>query len=279
MSRGAVQGISMTSKRKTEPKADPAAMPLFYKEPRRLLAQAHGDLCLKGERDFRFAASANAVPLMTPEFVEAQRSYPIVFVGEPAHPVAVLGLERANLFVSADGAWAADRYIPAYVRRYPFVFVETGEGAKLALGVDVASDRVVAAPGGGEGLSPLFVGAEPSPLTQEALRFCAALTASQQDTQAFCAALAEQELLVDQRAQGAFPGGEPFNVQGFRIVDAARLQALPDRVVLEWRRKGWLTLIDFHLASLSRWGDLLARQGGASQPLQARTPSAELADA
>ncbi|HZV09152.1 MAG TPA: SapC family protein, partial [Novosphingobium sp.] len=149
-------------------------------------------------------------------------------------------------------------------------------------GVDIDCERIVAAPDGGEGLAPLFSNGQPTELTQEALRFCAALQANQVATRAFCEALVAQDLLVEQQAQGTFPGGKPFNLQGFHIVDAQRVAGLPDSVVTEWHRNGWLTLIDFHLASLGRWQDLLHRQGAVS-PQLAETASpagaAELADA
>jgi len=256
-----------------------ARMPLFYQKPRVLIADAHRDLHLTAAHDFAFARATNAVPIMVPEFVEAQHSYPIVFVGEPVHPAVVLGLEQDNLFVAADGAWAEGRYVPAYVRRYPFVFIETADGEQLALGIDTASDRVVSAPDGGEGLVPLFDGDKPAPLTEGALRFSAALQASQVDTRAFCEALADQNLLIDQQAQGSFPDGRPFHVQGFRIVDAGLLAALPDEIVLDWNRKGWLALVHYHLASLACFRDLLARQGGVSEPLAELAEPAELVEA
>lgn len=252
----------MASTRNTQAERPAPNFPLFYKQPQALTPAVHGDLHLKGERDFRFASATNAVPIMAAEFFEAQRSYPIVFAGEPAYPVVALGLERDNLFVASDGAWAPERYVPAYVRRYPFVFIEAPDRSRYALGVDMASDRL-AATGVGEGARPLFENGEPSRLTQEALQFSSALQASQLATRTFCEALVETDLLVEQQAQGTLPDGKPFSVAGFRIVDAARLDALPDAVVLDWRKKGWLTLIDFHLASLGRWRDLLERQGAA----------------
>jgi hypothetical protein len=50
---------------------------------------------------------------------------------------------------------------------------------------------------------------------------------------------------------------------GFQVVDQARFTALPDTVVLDWHRKGWLALVHFHLASLERFVDLLAREGAS----------------
>jgi hypothetical protein len=258
----------MASKRtapaKPEPAASPLPLPLFYREPQILTAAAHGGLQLRRGGDFRFAAATNAAPIMAVEFVEAQHAYPIVFVGEPAHPAAVLGLARDNLFVSAEGGWAVERYIPAYVRRYPFVFIETADRAHYALGLDLASERVARAGEDGEGLIPLFQDGQPTQLVQDALQFCTALQASQQDTRAFCDALLAHDLLIAQQAHGAFPDGTPFNLQGFRVIDADRFANLPDAVVVEWHRKGWLALVHHHLASLKRWRELLDRQAATS---------------
>jgi hypothetical protein len=253
--------VASKSKPDAPAKPEPAPqLPLFYKQPQALVAGVHGGLRLTGQADFRFAAGTNAAPITATEFVEAMRFYPIVFVGEATHPSAVLGLDSRNLFVDADGGWAEGRYVPAYARRYPFVFIESADKSQYALGVDMASDRLTT-DADAASAQPLFVDGQPAPVTQDALRFCAALQADHATTRLFCQALADQELLVDQQAQGALPSGERFNVQGFRIIDAAKLQALPDEVVLDWRRKGWLTLIDLHLASLNRWRDLLDRQG------------------
>jgi hypothetical protein len=266
----------MTRKTKAE---QPAAMfPLFYRQPEALMATVHAGVRLTPETNFRFAAATNAVPIMMTEFVEAQRCYPIVFVGEPVHPATVLGLETDNLFVDGEGRWAQGQYIPAYVRRYPFVFIENVDQSQYALGIDAASERLVAEPE--QGIA-LFEGGQPTRFTEDALRFSAALQADQRSTRAFCEALVEQDLLIDQQAHGALPNGKRFNVQGFRIIDEGKFQALADSVVVEWHRKGWLALAQHHLASLRRWQDLLARQGGAEPApvAEADVPVAETVDA
>ena len=235
-----------------------AALPLFYVRPEPLNAERHGALSLHAQPDFRFAAATNAVPIMTAEFAEAMRFYPIVFAGDPAHPVAVQGMKGQNLFVDADGQWTQAHYIPAYVRRYPFVFIDAGERG-FALGIDMGCDRVK--PAAGEaGFLPLFDGVTPAEVTQGALHFSTALQAEHNATRAFATALIAHDLLVDQQAHGTFPGGEPFAVQGFRVVDAEKLAALPADVIADWHKNGWLGLIQLHLVSLARWRDLLDRQ-------------------
>jgi hypothetical protein len=246
----------------------PGALPLFYKNPEPLRADIHATLRLSAAPDFRFTADTNAVPIMAGEFIAASRFYPIVFVGEPLMPAVVLGLGTRNLFVTEDGLWAASVYIPAYVRRYPFTFIQQDD--KFILGIDMACSRVLQNGGEDKNAQPLFVeGGQPSQLIQECLRFCSALQADHAATIEFAAALRAQDLLVEQNAQAVSEHGRQYRVQGFSVVDGAKFQALPDAVVLEWHRKGWLGLVYAHLASLQTWQDLVGRVGAQESDVKA----------
>ena len=107
------------------------SFPLFYRRPVVLNAQRHADIWIEEDgHQFSFARQTNAVRINMQEFVSASSEYPVVFVrgGKSWFPVAILGLrDKTNNFVSADGRWLGD-YTPAYVRRYPFALVATGEG-------------------------------------------------------------------------------------------------------------------------------------------------------
>jgi hypothetical protein len=151
------------------PPADPG-LPLFYKSPRLLLANAHTGCGIEPAMDFDFAAETNSVPIGAEEFYEAQAHYPIVFTAtEPVVAIAVLGLEQnRNLFVDSDKKWLPRAYVPAYVRRYPFVFITSG-GDNFVLGIDEEATSFSRT--GGE---PLFEGGEPSAITKRALDFCSA---------------------------------------------------------------------------------------------------------
>src|SRR6185312_14442992 len=163
----------------------PGVLPLFYKNPEPLRADAHAAVRLSGTPDYRFTAESNAVPIMASEFIAAGRFYPIVFAGEPLMPAAVLGLENQNLFVTADGAWAEPPvYIPAYVRRYPFTFIQQDDN--FILGMDMACDRLLQGGENYKSAQPLFVdNGQPSPLIQECLRFCSMLQADHVATMEF----------------------------------------------------------------------------------------------
>src|SRR3546814_327520 len=85
-------------------------LPLFYREPVLLNSTVHTGWRLK-DGDASFAAQAPYVPIVVGELAAASRCYPIVFAAGDAQPIAVLGLERANLFVR-EGEWARDAYVP-----------------------------------------------------------------------------------------------------------------------------------------------------------------------
>lgn len=97
-------------------------MPLFFRQPAVLDKERHAKAGLKPATSLNFAKSTNSLPLNTIEFLEASKHYPIVFTAdaEPT-PTAIVGMEQANYFVDAKGQWAANTYVPAYVRQYPFI--------------------------------------------------------------------------------------------------------------------------------------------------------------
>ena len=96
---------------------------------------AHQDTKIQIQPDhYAFARDTNALPIAASEFADAGRHYPIVFVGDEHnnfHVAVLLGLEdRSNLFVTPDGMWQADTYVPAFARRYPFVLGTTSEAER-----------------------------------------------------------------------------------------------------------------------------------------------------
>lgn len=227
----------------------------FYRRPEALSAIQHGGLSLVTIPDYRFAKASNAIPITGVEFASASRFYPIVFTRDPVTPVVVMGLQNENLFVSEDGSWTEPEfYVPAYIRRYPFVLLDHAGG--LTLGLDRACERIVEERAAGE---PFFVDGKPSAFTRDALEFNMRLQGEYQRTLAFGAALAEQELLLGRTARASLTDGRHYNVQGFEVVEPQRFLALPDALIADWHKKGWLGLIHFHFASLDRFRDLTAR--------------------
>jgi hypothetical protein len=235
--------------------ANPAeALPMFYKAPRPLDRAKDGKLRLSRPTHFRFAAHTNAIPLLVDEFPMAAAYYPIVFADGPLPiPAAVVGLKNdENLYIDTGGRWIAGSYLPAYVRRYPFILMDDPERKQFVLCIDDQTDML-----GPQGEYSLFEGEEPSEFTKSAMEFCAALRQQGDATDEFVKALKEFDLLKPNDAQIDLPDRTRLQLSGFLVIDPAKFDKLADNVILDWRRKGWLGLVYAQLLSSHRWQALV----------------------
>ena len=97
---------------------------LIYERAVPINKQKHANWSVKVGNSYDFAKSINSAPLTAVEFPNAAAEYSIVFAGneDAVMPAVILGVrDRENLYLSEDGKWSA-KYIPAFIRRYPFVF-------------------------------------------------------------------------------------------------------------------------------------------------------------
>jgi hypothetical protein len=249
-----------TATKTADDKPASAPLPLFYQRPEILDPGRHGALALRPLSDFGFARQTNSLPVTAEEFFEMAGHYPIVFVpGAEAAPVVVIGLGGdQNLFVEADGHWAHGRPVPAYVRRYPFILFEPKGGDRLPLCIDLAAGAVGETSDAGDG-QPLFEGGEPTAVLRHALAFCETYQRQIVATRALSAALIEADLLVERKITITAGAGGQHEMGGLLIVDEEKFNALPDDIVLAWRRNGYLAAVYAHLLSMRRWPDLALR--------------------
>lgn len=228
-----------------------ANLPLFYKSPVPLDAKKHAGVGLKKNFGFAFTEKVNAVPVNLIELPQICHFYPIAFSPDGhATPVAILGLrDNENLFVRPGGIWEEGTYIPAYIRRYPFIFSEMPDGEQLTLCVD--SNEALLEKGSDQ---PFFnQDGQPADLSKNALEFCKSYHAAAQQTLEFSKALAESGLLVEREAQINVAGNQRINFSGFKIIDEQKLSEMDNANFLAWREKGWLPFIYAHLFSGAQW--------------------------
>src|SRR5262245_38924612 len=211
-----IKGSGVEPRSMSEPLQGAPAMStqlLIYETAVPVTSGRHGK-CSVEVADYNFSRSVNAVPLVAAEFPDAAAEYAIVFAGEgDVHmPVAILGArEKENLYLSAEGGWQG-RYIPAFVRRYPFVFSNGKEPNTYTLCVDEAYQGLNYR---GRG-QPLFTEeGRPSSFVESVLGFLQEYTAQASRTQAFCKRLDELQLLEPKQVQFTLPTGEKMSLKGF----------------------------------------------------------------
>lgn len=236
----------------------------LYREPVLLDVNQHRRLRMAVLTDYSITKAMHAVFLTATEFLQAGLEFPILFVhsGERdaqgalvISPIVLLGLVQGENLCLDGSRWDA-RYIPAFIRRFPYLTANL----KGASGPGVLIDRSWSGFSETEG-EPLF-GADdqPTPALQQAMQFLELFEAEAQRTRLFCTRLGELDLLKEMKADATLPDGKTLSVDGFYTVDEEKLRTLPDETVLELHRNGMLMLLHVHLASLANLKHLVDRK-------------------
>jgi len=236
----------------------------------------------KPSDDAPFLAKIHAVPLLIDEFVSAQRYFPIVFsLGDNPVPLALMGLnEGTNVFVDDHGKLLNPTYVPAYIRRYPFMLAKLDQGSEsLSLCFDPTSGLV----GDFEEGNALFDDGKPSIVTEGIMKFCEEFEISAQRTNAFMDELNKSGLLIDGEVTIQLNDQtQPSIYRGFKLVDEQKFRDLKGNDLRKFNQNGMLPLIMAHIFSLPLSRELYLRQveqgkGPAPQPLAQTAESAALA--
>jgi hypothetical protein len=234
---------------------------LFYSQPEPLNKELHGSLGLvRSNTPYGFATAGHVVPITVTEFGMAAVSYPIIFSGDAHQPLAVAGLNGGkNLFISDAGAYQVGTYIPAYVRRYPFVLANDDKSERLIVCIDRASALFTE---GGD--VPLFdEKGEATEYTMNAIKFCDDFETERRRTESFVKALEALDLFEIKKATFTPVGAdgqplEPQVIAEYYAVSEEKLGKLSADKLVELRDNGGLQQIYAHLVSLTNWDRLIA---------------------
>ena len=238
---------------------------LIYETAVPVSSKRHGGSSVEIGANYAFSRNVNSVPLMAVEFPQAAQEYAIVFAGtaEAMMPAVILGVRgNENLYLSKEGAWQA-KYIPAFVRRYPFVFSSSDDGKTFTLCVDEAF------PGfnkDGRGQRLFSDDGKPTPYVDNVLKFNQEYRNQFLRSQTFCKKVSELGLLEPMQAQISLESGERMSLGGFMAVNRNRLKALPGDALADLAKTDELELLYLHLQSMRNFTGLKDRlvviQGG-----------------
>jgi hypothetical protein len=236
----------------------------FYKKVVALNSDVHRNLKFDaGKVNFSFARDTTAVLMAGVEFAEAARVYPIVFIrgqDKQMRPVALLGVRNGeNLFVDEQGKWDAN-YIPAFVRRYPFVMAEGGAEGQLVVCIDESCPALNAEQG------ELLINEDGKlePRMNEVVQFLQNFQREFERTELITKQLDELDLFIQQGARFDTKGGETFQLNDFYLIDEKKFSQIADDKLPPLFRSGALGLAYLHLASLGNMRKLLDRISGRS---------------
>ncbi|OGQ96326.1 MAG: hypothetical protein A2521_10865 [Deltaproteobacteria bacterium RIFOXYD12_FULL_57_12] len=244
--------------------------PPFYKKLTMLNKKLHADWYVEPSDDLSFAAQSNSIFLLAAEFASAAREYPIIFVKsrDSVLSVVLVGLrENENLFMrkteNGKATWDA-AYVPAYVRRYPFIPATAQEGkSELAVCFDKEFPGFNTE---GRGERLFSADGTPGPALKKSLDFLQEFYDQQQKTMEFCNELARLDLLEPMKYNLRLKSGEKITLSGLLVVDRKKFAALEANQVNKLFRNGGLELIYAHLFSMDNMKRLARRLAGLVQP-------------
>jgi hypothetical protein len=244
---------------------------LFYNEAKPVNVERHKDLSVKTGVTYRFAKNVNSVPLTAIEFGQAAAEYPIVFAGtgEAIMPAVILGAQQTeNLFIDESGAWQG-RYVPAFVRRYPFVFSSDKAAKNFILHIDESFEGCNRE---GRGERLFDNEGQQTQYLRSILNFLQDYQARFQRTREYCDRLKSLGLLQPMQAQFNLSSGERRSLSGFMTVDREKLKAISAEDLTTMFGNDELECTYLHLHSLRHFGNMVER-------MPARPPMEEAAEA
>jgi SapC len=209
--------------------------------------------------DCSFASGTGSIPLNGIEFLEAAKEFPIVFFknSEGGYiPAVLLGVKAdQNNIVSSEGKWQA-HFVPAYVRRYPFLSMVGENEDSLNICIDENYPGLDAE----EGELIFQEEGVPGPVLKEAMAFMQEYHFQMTHTTDFCRRLSEHGLLQETAltARLVIQGEtKTFSVNGIHIINEEKLLALEQEKVMDYFHKGEMAWIYCHLISLSNLSRVL----------------------
>ncbi len=212
----------------------------------------HKNNSVKEIKDFSYAKNLMNVPITITEFFEACKNYPILFTkdkDENWFASIMLGYkENENIFVDDKGVWDKLHYVPAFVRRYPFIFVEQKNNDELIVALNKDSLIIDKK---NESRKLFNDKGENTEFLNNVIGFLNQFYVDSIATKEFIKQLDEWELLEEKIATVITPNQEQFNINGLYIVNEEKLKHLSKKKKDEICNKNAIPLITAHLISLS----------------------------
>lgn len=243
---------------------------LIYDQAVPVNAQEHSDISIKVSNTYSFSKAVNSVPIVAAEFLAASADCVIVFAGteEAVFPAVLLGVENdQNEFVDNNGNWTG-RYVPAFLRRYPFVFAQAGEADQLTLCID---EGFAGLNSDGKGERLFDTDGERTQYLNDQLQFAAQYQNQYLRTKVFCDRLRELDLLEPAVANFTDETSQPRRLSGFFRINRDKLKEISPETLSMMFNNYELELCFAHLQSFNNVETLglkLALNAAADKPVQ-----------
>ncbi|PUB17071.1 SapC family protein [Yoonia sediminilitoris] len=237
---------------------------MIYERAVPISIEAHKDWSVKSDNTYGFARDVNSVPVLAAEFAPAAMEYTIIFAGDGdvVFPSVILGMkEGQNAHVKSDNTWDG-RYVPAFFRRYPFVFAASDDQSTFTLCIDEEYEGLNKK---GQGERLFDADGNRTQYLENVLAFSTEYQGQFTRTQAFAKRLLDLDLLEPAQAQFNLAGGERTQLSGFKTINRDKLRNLPAETLAEMAKTDELELCYLHLQSLNNLTPMTQRLAARSE--------------
>lgn len=241
---------------------------MIYDNIQPLSSEIHRNWAVQVD-NYSFVSHMISAPVLATEIPFAAGEFPIVFSATATEgeyiPLAIMGLKDGeNLFLNEKKQFTT-RYIPAFIRRYPFVLGGDKSADTLALCIDEASSTINK--DGTVGRRLFEENGEQTAHLKEVVEFLKDYQYRAEMTKLFCKRLHELNLLEPMQASITFKGREDanMNLTGFYVVKREKLKSLSDADALDLFKKDGLELIYSHIQSLANLNELISKKSSLLQ--------------
>lgn len=235
--------------------------PIFYNKVVPLDINHHFNLYIEPISEYRFTKNTNNLYITNIEFNKISKEYSIVFrkgADKVFFPIVVLGIrDNENLYVNAEGMWQAE-YIPAYVRRYPFI-LSVDKTSKITNYTACIDQSYAGFNKTKEGQRLFTKGGNHTKFLKQSLSFLKEFQCQVETTHAFCEKLKKLNLFQNMQAEIKQSNGNVFTLGEFHVIDKDKLKTLSPETISELVRNEYMDLIFAHFASLNNIEELLLR--------------------
>lgn len=213
-----------------------------------LNSQTHRALRVHAEASLHHGDNQRFVAVVVNEFPLLVPHYPI-FLSKDAdtgafYCGAMLGFDLGENLFLADHGKRQDAYRPLNLQRGPFYT----SGSDLA--IDLDHSRVDTSGVGGQWL--FGDNNEPTDYLQSIMALMRELRPGLERTKVFVETLLQHKLVESIDINVGFDDGSNRQIEGLYVIDQQALRDLPDAVVIELFRRGYLHLIYLMVASLKQ---------------------------
>jgi len=216
----------------------------------------HKDLKIIVDRNASLGDSVGGAVVFPGEFLELHKEYPICFqkskeTGE-FQVIALFGFSQdENLYLS-DGKWNA-RYIPAIIRREPFLIGFNERDNSPMIHVDMDSPRISR---DNDGVSVFLDSGGNAPLLQEVNQALKIVHEGFSEAKQMFAVFDSLELIEQFSLEIDFDDGSQFQSNSYYTLNQERISSLDDESAGNFLRSGYLQCAYMIIESMSNFQHL-----------------------